>query len=219
MLQLLLLSSFDPVDPSSGQARQLLEQELSRGRYLNQDSMLERLAQWLADLWHRFFDVSLGGGGPAVLLVVVIVLIVALLVWLLPKVRRERRSADAGAAVLEDPTLTADDYRARASSARSDGRHDDALLDAFRAIAVSMSARTLLDGAPGSTAHEISLALGPTFPAHAGTLRSAADRFDAVRYGGEHATPGQADEMLALDRALAAARPTMPSARASAGVS
>lgn len=197
---------FDPVDPASDQARRLLEHELSRGRYSQRASLIDRAAQWLADLWHRYLDVSIGAGAPVALLVVVGAFVIALLVWILPKVRRERRG-QRGAGVIEDPAATPTDYRARASRALGEGRLDDALLDTFRAVAAEATERTLLDDAPGQTAHEISLALAPSFLDQQTALRTAADRFDAVRYGNGRATRPEVDEMVALDRTLSRGRP------------
>jgi hypothetical protein len=197
---------FDPVDPSSGEARRLLAHELSRGRYSEQSSLIDRVAQWLASLWHRYLDVSVGGGAPLVLLVVVAVLVVVLLVWILPKVRRERRGPGA-TGVIDDPAATPADYRARAARALEEGRLDDALLDTFRALTAEAIDRTLLDDAPGQTAHEISIALGPSFPDRRAALGVAADRFDAVRYGNARASRAEVDEMAELDRALALTRP------------
>ena len=72
-------------------------------------------------------------------------------------------AASAGA-VLEDPRVTAAQYRERAATARAAGRYGEAVLDSFRAIARDMGNRTLLDDAPGRTAHEVSVAVATAFP-------------------------------------------------------
>ena len=111
--------------------------------------------------------------------------------------------------VLEDLTITARVYRDLAAQAWREERYDDAVLDSFRAIAKDMGERNLLDDAPGSTAHEASLALVPRFPDHAARLALAADLFDAVRYGHRPATADQAGEVQRLDAELVATRPVL----------
>ena len=110
----------------------------------------------------------------------VALVVIALLVWVLPKVRRESVVGRADGAVLEDLTITARTYRDRAAQAFKDGRYDEAVLDGFRAIAKDMSDRTLLDDAPGRTAHEVSLSLAQPFPDHAARLARGSRR---VRLG------------------------------------
>ena len=56
----------------------------------------------------------------------------------------------------------------------------------------------------------MSVALGPVFPAYAGGLASAADVFDAVRYGRRPASTEAARAVVALDTDVAQARPVLP---------
>jgi len=141
--------------------------------------------------------------------VLVALIVIALLVWVLPKVRRESVAAASDGDVLEDLTITPRTYRDRAAQAFAEGRYDDAALDGFRAIAKDMSDRTLLDDAPGRTAHEVSLALAQPFPGHADRLAQAANVFDAVRYGHRGATADQATEVQRLDAELVRTRPAL----------
>jgi len=136
-------------------------------------------------------------------------IVIALLAWVLPKVRRESVVAASDGAVLEDVAITPRFYRDLAAEALRDGRYDDAVLNGFRAIAKDMSDRTLLDDAPGRTAHEVSLALASPFPSHADRLAQAADLFDSVRYGHRRATADQAGQVQHLDTELVKARPAL----------
>jgi len=124
-------------------------------------------------------------------------------------VRRERIVAAAGGAVLDDVTITARHYRELAAQALRDGRHDDAVLDGFRAIAKDMSDRRVLNDAPGRTAHEVSLSLASPFADHADRLARAADLFDSVRYGHRRASAYQAAEIRDLDADLVKTRPAL----------
>jgi hypothetical protein len=145
---------------------------------------------------------------PAITVLMALV-VIALLVWILPRVSRERVVATPGWTVLEDPTITSRLYRDLAAQAMADRRYDDAVLDGFRAIARDMSDRRVLHDAPGRTAHEVSLELAQPFPDHADRLARAADLFDSVRYGHRHASPSQAEQMHLLDVDLVTTRPLL----------
>jgi Domain of unknown function (DUF4129) len=193
------------LDPTPPQARGWLEQELHRSDY--QSPWLSSVFRWVLDQLSKLLD----GVGllPPVIAVLVVLVVIALLAWVLPKVRRESVDSRADHAVLEDLTTTARTYRDRAAEALRDGRYDDVVLDGFRAIAKDMSDRTVLDDAPGRTAHEASLALAPCFPDQADRLARVADLFDAVRYGHRHATADQAGQVQHLDAELVTTRPVL----------
>jgi hypothetical protein len=196
------------LDPTPAQARDWLQRELARSDY--QGSWLDSVIRWIRDQLGKLFDgtAHLTGLSPVVTVLVALV-VIALLAWALPKVRRESVVARTDGAVLEDLTTTARTYRDRAAQAFTDGRYDDAVLDGFRAIAKDMSDRTLLDDAPGRTAHEVSLALGQPFPDQAERIARAADDFDAVRYGHRRATADQAGLVQQLDAELTKTRPKL----------
>lgn len=195
------------LEPTPGQARSWLEEELRSATY-HQTSLLDRLLTWVQD---RLADAASSStdlrGAPTVVTVVVALLVVGLIAWVLPRVRRERSTRRPAGSVLDDPRVTAAQYRQRAAEARRAGRHADAVLDSYRAIAREMSDRTLLDDAPGLTAHEVSVAVGRAFPARSGELSRAADLFDTVRYGGGAAGLQDAEGVAELDAALARSRP------------
>jgi len=198
------------LDPTPTEARDWLSDELRGSDY--QDPWLESVVRWIIDQLRALFDGAnrlANGGVSTVITVLVALVVIALLVWVLPKVRRERAVTGADGAVLEDLSITARTYRDRAAQAIRDGRLDDAVLDGFRAIAKDMSDRTLLDDAPGRTAHEVGLALASPFPDHAERLARAADVFDSVRYGHRRATADQAVEVQQLDAELVKARPVL----------
>lgn len=206
-----LLRAFDPLDPSADQARRWLRDELAKSQYHQADSLLQRVSDWLVQLWHRLTEPVLSGGSTlsTLALVVLIVLIGVLLGWIATRVRREPQRGARPDGVLDDPTLMTGDYRRRAAEALLGGRFEDALLDSFRAIAASAGERTLLDEAPGRTAHEVSADLAPSFPAHAAALARSADTFDTIRYGGQRATRAQAEAMQQLDHGLARTTPEL----------
>ena len=201
------------LEPSPGQARDWLREELARPAYHHQAPLLQRLADWLQEQWHRLLDLSQGATGLSPLVTALVAAaVIALLAFVLPRVRRERRVPGRGAAVLTDPLTTAAMYRARVATALTEGRFDDALADAYRALTREAGDRTLLEDTPGSTAHEVALALAPRFPDEVDALRRAADLFDAVRYGERHLGRADAEEVVALDSRLTRTRPVPTSA-------
>jgi Domain of unknown function (DUF4129) len=197
------------LSPTPPEARSWLRQELSGPDY--QSPWLESAIRWIVDQIRKILDGAgqLAGLSPLITVLMALV-VIALLVWVLPRVRREPGVSAPGGAVLEDATITSREYRDRAARAIRDGRYDDAVLDGFRGIARDMSDRSLLNDAPGRTAHEISLALSAPFPEHADQLARAGNLFDAVRYGHRRASASQAGQILELDGKLVASRPVQP---------
>ncbi len=195
-----------PLDPTSPEARQWVRDELARG-YQTEPSPWERFVEWLRSL---LSGEAISSSLPAwVVPVVVVVLLALVALVVLRLVRPEAGAARAGRApgAVDEEGLRADDYRRRAAAAAERGAWDDALLDAYRALAAAAVERALLTELPGRTPHEVAVALRPLFPAHAGRLDDAADAFDAVRYGHLPAAEPTARSVLALDAELAGTRP------------
>ena len=180
---------------------------------------MQRVLQWLQEQWDRLLGQSSPGSGwSPVVTALVAAAVLALLAFVLPRVRRERRLAAGSGAVLTDPSVTAAMYRARAAEALARGRFDDALTDAYRAIARGATERTLLDDGPGRTAHEVAVQLAPVFPDDQEALRRSADLFDGVRYGSRHISRGEAEQVAELDGRLARTRPARPATPSPAAV-
>ena len=206
-----------PLDPTSPQARQWLEDELRKGIYHEQKGLLERIWDWLNDL---ISGAGAGAGGLAgwtIWIAVAVILAVVALVVLRSLHAERRMTAPSREGVLDGPTRTAAEYRASAARALEAGDADTAVLEAYRALTRSAIERTLLDDLPGRTAHEVAVALGPVFPASAPSLAVAADTFDAVRYGRRAAHPESARDVVALDAELARTRPLLPDPATAAG--
>lgn len=199
------------LDPDRDEARQWLSEELAEAEYNRPESLVQRFAGWLLERLEDLITIVPGSTGLSTVLLVLVLAVVGVAVWF--AVRGTRRSArlrtPTDGAVIEDPSLTAADYRARAVQAARAGDWDTVLLDSYRALAAGADERTLLDELPGRTAHEIAVALAPRFTDHSGRLADAADRFDAVRYGDQRATEEQARSVLDLDRELARTRPRL----------
>jgi hypothetical protein len=200
------------VDPDRDQARRWLEEELSGPDYQVRESVVLRVWRWITD---HLPSLDLAGelpGWAAWALLGVVLLAAAAVVAFAARDRWRRgvlSSTAARGAVLEEAGVTAAEYRRRAAAAAAAGDHGAALLDAYRAIAAGAVERALVDDRRGRTAHEVSVELAPVFPDEAQALAVAADRFDAVRYGGVKPDAGQAAEVTRLDRRIAATRPVL----------
>ena len=200
------LLSDPPLDPTPDEARSLLRRELLAPDYHDQD-LVQRLLTWLERLVNR--GVATASGAPPLQTLAVMVLAVALVAGLALLLSRARRSPRAPAdrrSVLTDEAVTAEQLRARALLALDEGRREDALVDAFRALALRQVERGRLDDTPGATAHEVALALGAEHPRLRTRVEAGADLFDSVLYGGRRATREQALTVLALDDDLAGVR-------------
>jgi hypothetical protein len=198
-----------PLDPTSAEARELLEEELRKAVYADDRGLLERLWAWLGD---QLSGPTPAGGLPAwtIWLAVLIGLAVLALVLLRP-IRAERRmTGPRGEGVLAGPVRSALEHRAAAAAALAAGDADAAVLEGYRALTRSAVDRTLLEDLPGRTAHEVAVELGPLFPEYAARLATAADAFDAVLYGRRPATLPRASEVVDLDVALLGSRPVLP---------
>jgi hypothetical protein len=129
-------------------------------------------------------------------------LLLGAVVWLASRARRVRRAPRETRALLGDEHATAAGLRARAEQALAEERYADALVDAFRAVAVRQVERGRLDDLPGATAHEVAVALAQVFPGQAEDVHRCAGLFDLVLYGGRPATRDQAVDVLGLDDRL-----------------
>jgi hypothetical protein len=195
-----------PLDPSSDEARSWLRRELLRPEY-HQQNVVEQIVTWLS----RQVDKGVAAASQAPPLSTFAAMLVFLLLavglgWLLSRARRRARVAGAEGAVLTGEVVTAADLRARADAALAQGRHEDALVDGFRALTARQVERGRLDDAPGATAHEVAGALATSYPHQRPRVDGSALLFDRVLYGERPATREQACSVLALDDELAALR-------------
>lgn len=195
-----------PLDPSPDDARSWLRRELLQPEY-HQQNLVERLLTWIERQVGR--GLTAAADAPpvsALAAMVVLVLLVGGLGWLLGRARRTARVRTRDRAVLTEEVLTAGQLRARAEAALDAGRAEEALVDAFRALAVRQVERGHVDDAPGATAHEVAGALAASYPSERERVQAAAALFDAVLYGDRPATVAQARDVLALDDRLGVPR-------------
>ncbi|XVQ12276.1 DUF4129 domain-containing protein [Spirillospora sp. CA-255316] len=201
----------DPI--GRDEAREMARRELEKPIYHRDrpswlERVLDRVGDWLRDLFNRSADPTAHGNDGGWVSLVVILLVVAaaiaLVVWLLwgrGNVRSRRE------ALLEEKPTTAKDHRAAAEEFAAAGDWPNAIRERLRAIARDLEERAVLAPEPGRTADELAAEAGEALPELADHLRGGVRIFDDVWYGDR---PGSAEEyarMKALDDRVRATRP------------
>ncbi|MFN8193312.1 MAG: DUF4129 domain-containing protein [Nocardioidaceae bacterium] len=195
-----------PLDPSPDEARSWLREELLRPDY-HRENVLRRLLGWVGELFARGQQAAAGAPALATFAAILVFALVAVgILWVASRARRTRRAPREAGPVLEEVGVTAAELRARAEAALAAGRFPEAVMDAFRALALRQVERHRLDDLPGMTAHEVALALGMLHPSARDRIDQAGLAFDLVRYGDRPATADQARRVLQLDDDLAGVR-------------
>lgn len=195
-----------PLDPTPDEARSELRRELLKPEYY-EDNLIQRLLTWLQRQLDKGVEAAVDLPPlQTFAAMLVAVLLVGALVWLASRARASARAPGGKQAVLTDEVVTAAELRARAEAALAAGRHEDALVDGFRALAARQVERGRLDDTPGATAHEVAGVLAGEYPDRRSRVDAAAALFDAVLYGDRPATHAQAADVLTLDDELAVLR-------------
>ncbi|WP_026415705.1 DUF4129 domain-containing protein [Actinomadura oligospora] len=204
----------DPPPVDRDTARELARRELEKPVYQRDkpswlERTLDRLAEWLRDLFsHAQAPNAKGGGSEGWLSIGVIVLLVviavALVFWLM-RGGRNRRSKDDP--LLDDEPSTSSDHRAEAERLAAAGQWPGAIRERLRAMARDLEERAILSPRPGRTADELATEAGTALPDLADDLRATVRIFNDVWYGDR---PGSAEEyarVRAVDDRLRSARP------------
>lgn len=187
-----------PADLDADEARSRLRRELLDPDY--QEDVLGQILDWVG----RVMDEALtaASGVPALSWVAALAVGLLLAVGLglvLGRVRRGagRRGVEVGPVLAR--RATAAEHRARAEEALRSGDHREAVVEAYRALAVRQVERRRIEDVPQATAHEVGDLLAEAFAPDAGRVRSAADHFDLALYGDRAVDPAAARAVLVLD--------------------
>lgn len=196
-----------PLTPGADEARQQLSDELSKPVYAD-------VRSWLSDQLQKFLDWLTGdqqstnalSSGQLTAIVVTVVLLAALAVWtFFGPVRTERRRTRT--AVLADEERTAQQLREDAARLATADEWGQATIQLFRALVRGLGERGVIEDTTGLTAHEAAAQAGVRLPGLASGLVEGAAVFDGLAYGRRPGSRQQYEAMLALDAALAQARP------------
>jgi hypothetical protein len=195
-----------PLDPTPDEARSELRRELLRPEYY-EDNLIQRLLTWLERQLDKGVEAAVDLPPlQTFAAMLVAVLLFGTLVWLVSRARASARVPGGKQAVLTDEVVTAAELRARAEAALAAGRHEEALVDGFRALAARQVERGRLDDTPGATAHEVAGVLASEYPERRSRVDATAALFDSVLYGDRPASREQAADVLTLDDELAVRR-------------
>ena len=195
-----------PLDPSGDEARSQLRRELLRPEY-HQQNLFQQVIEWITRRIQRGLQAASDAPPLSTLAAMAIFLALALgLAFLVSRARRTARGKQEKRSVLTAEVVTADELRDRARAALAAGRHEEAVVEGFRALTVRQVERGRLADNPGATAHEVALDLAAEFAHLRQQVHGSADLFDAVLYGDRPATREQASAVLALDDQLTVKR-------------
>jgi hypothetical protein len=201
-----MLAPGPPLQPSGDEGRRLLRDELLHQEYHRQD-VLQRILDWIGRRLQGGVGAASGSGWVTALVTMLVLVVILLgLGFVVSRIRHDRRTREQTAAVLTSDRPSAGELRRRAEAALADGRHADAVVDAFRALAVRQVERGRLADQPGTTAHEVATTLSTAYPDHGARVGRGADLFDATYYGDHPASHEDAAGLLELDDNLAGAR-------------
>ncbi|MCX4666824.1 DUF4129 domain-containing protein [Streptomyces sp. NBC_01381] len=200
-----------PVTIPRGPAREGAERELSKPMYHENDpSLLQRALNrfwdWVDDLFTAASGATPGGGFGLLVIVLAVLAVVAALWW---RLGTPRRAPTSSPALFDDRPRSAAEHRAAAEAHAAQGHWNQAVQERMRAIVRSLEERALLDPRPGRTADEAAAEASLTLPAHTARLRTAAQEFDDVTYGGRTATEAAYALMSDLDETLTHTKPTL----------
>ncbi len=199
-----------PLTPSADDAREWAQAELAKAIYNDEPTLLERLLFWLSELWRKLMSWNEDVGPvvvPLVVLAVVALIVAAALLIGGPIRRRRARQQGASAVVLDGDERTSGELRSAAEAAAAAGDFSRAVLERFRAIVRSLDERVVLEDRAGRTAYEAATEAGRGLPDCAADLLVVSHLFDAVCYGDRQAERDDYDRVVAVDDAVAAARP------------
>lgn len=200
-----------PLQPSSDDARRQLEHELSKPKYGDRRTLLQKLMDWLNE---RLADLTDGAGSlPPLWLGLVLIMLAALIGLGLTRIRRRQgpeRGSDHDVDEVISTELDADELRAAGDRALADDDTALAHVQYFRALARRGVDRTIVSARPGATAHEVANELSHAFPDRRADIDAAARTFDEVRYGGRVPPRPVVEAMRDLDASLARSRPAHP---------
>jgi len=204
-----------PITLGRDEAQRLARVELANPAYTGDDEpWVQKVLRWVLEKIGALLD-TVGGTSPlgwfGVLGVVLLVAIVVV------AVRRRTGSLSRGAttdALFAGGDRSAADLRAEAERFAGAGAWAEAVRSRLRAVVRDLEDRGVVDARPGRTADEIARDAGRALPSVAADLRAAARLFDDVWYGGRTADSTSYSRLVAVDDAVAAARPGVGTADA-----
>jgi hypothetical protein len=177
-------------DSPAGEIRQRAHEIVQRPEFGRHESLLERITNWIGDL---FAKITFGlGGGPGFLgnlvslalfagIVFVLVLIVR---SLLGRTRRPKRTDDDELCIELEEGRDATDWRTAAERFEATGQWREAMRARYRELVRTLIDDRVLDDVPGRTTGEYRGEFVRARPADADSFVELTELFEAVWYGG-----------------------------------
>jgi hypothetical protein len=201
------LPAAPPLDPDPDQARQWLQDELSKDIYHRRPSLLDQVWQWFQDLLTARPDVGSLPPWQALGIGLAVLAIIIVVAWRVAGPLRRRAAIRQPVPVLDDEPREAGQLRAAARERAAAGDWRAACRLAFQALARRLEDRAILDHQPGRTARELALDGGRRLPALDAALGRAAEQFDAIAYGDADGGPAVYQFLTDLGTQAEAAKP------------
>jgi hypothetical protein len=205
------MSFWEPI--GRDEARELARRELEKPIYHRDEPslverMLQKIGDWLDELFNTASDPSRGGtGGGWLAWIVILVLLVAVIVAVAWWVRIRQNTRSARDALLADAPSTARNHRTEAERHAKAGEWAAAIRERLRAIARDLEERAILDPRAARTADELAAEAEQALPDLAEELRAGVLIFDDVWYGDRPATQAGYEQLTRLEERVRKARP------------
>ncbi len=172
----------EPLVPDPNTAQSQVLEELARPEYNQPGNPLTRLIYSVLERIASLFNAGDGDFPVAtvVLIAFALVMVTMVVVVFLNPIRiRQRRSVS----VLDGVDITLSDSRSRARSAAANAQWNEAVIWAYRTLALVLDQHRILVLSPGLTAQEVARQAAQAYPSHHEAFSIAARIFDDVRYG------------------------------------
>jgi hypothetical protein len=197
-----------PVELGRDEAQRLARLELARPEYQHDDeSIVSKAIRWVLDKVGELMDRVSTASPQTWLGVVAVIVIVVLVVVAVRRRTGPMRRARGEAQAFDAGDRSAVEQRAEAERFAAAGAWAEAVRARLRAVVRDLEERGLVDARPGRTADEIARDAGAALPSVAAPMQEGVRYFDDVWYGGRPADADGYRRMVALDDAVAAARP------------
>ncbi|MBB2976312.1 hypothetical protein FHX49_001886 [Microbacterium endophyticum] len=198
-----------PLIPDGDEARGWAEDELSRSAYeIARPTAFDRAVSGFVDFVERILNTEVSGGWGRSLaiiavLVVIALIIVGFLIWGRPRARVRVHPHTAELFGVRE-TRSAAELRNAAQDLASEKKWSEAIVVRFRALALSLTERGLIETPPGTTAQGFARRAARIVPSHGKALVHAATLFDDIRYLRRNGEERHYAQLAEIDEALAA---------------
>ena len=202
-----------PTGPSDTTAQELAKQELAKAKYHGEESLFEKLINWLSDhLNFTIEDISSQSSAGLIiaLLAIAVAIVIVILVVRAVKLRQVGKN-DGGTGVrlaLFGDSRNSTELFAAGAKARAAGDIATAIIENFRGLVRLLDERKLILVRPGLTATEAAIAGSKSLGERERFLQ-AAEAFNGIYFAGYSGTEAQ---LAQLDRLIQIAQRT-PSAK------